>query len=472
MTPALGGVPWNPGDIAKLHDDLDAIFDGAPTLSGAHVGVTAVDTATGTVLYSRHADEAFQPASTLKLVVGSAAIDLLTPQFAPVTRIRVAAGNALTIVVDADPFFSLADVARGVGAIAAVPGAHFSDVAVEEPFDDSSAYPAGWTFDDFARDYAPAIASATLEENVVHVRAVASGSYGSAVVVSASPSLPIVAKDATSCSSSDAFLANGATVGQAESDDTLDVTALVSGCRELVGVLPSRKVEAIDVAVPDPGLYLARAFVQRLRSAGVSIDGSGRVARRPRVPIVLVVRDAPPVWSHVGLPLSAVMPRFWIPSDNFVGELLLLDLCPERGEAGARACGLDRERTWLRSIGVDPATTTLADGSGLSQYDRITPRDLVTILQHDWNGPNRQLVLDSLPIGGARGTIEGIAGTPVAGRVFAKTGSMMHVRGLAGYLATERHGAVTFAFNVDDWIGDYPALAATRAAVLSRIVRD
>jgi D-alanyl-D-alanine carboxypeptidase len=75
-------------------------------------------------------------------------------------------------------------------------------------------------------------------------------------------------------------------------------------------------------------------------------------------------------------------------------------------------------------------------------------------------------------VGGARGTIEGIAGTPAAGRVFAKTGSMMHVRGLAGYLATEHHGAVTFVFTVDDWLGDYPALAALRAQVLTRIVQD
>jgi D-alanyl-D-alanine carboxypeptidase/D-alanyl-D-alanine-endopeptidase (penicillin-binding protein 4) len=108
----------------------------------------------------------------------------------------------------------------------------------------------------------------------------------------------------------------------------------------------------------------------------------------------------------------------------------------------------------------------------MSQYDRITPRDLVGILQHDWNAPYRQIVLSALPVGGARGTIEGIAGTPAAGRVFAKTGSMMHVRGLAGYLATQRHGAVTFAFSVDDWNGNYPDLAALRAQVLSRVVTD
>jgi D-alanyl-D-alanine carboxypeptidase/D-alanyl-D-alanine-endopeptidase (penicillin-binding protein 4) len=142
------------------------------------------------------------------------------------------------------------------------------------------------------------------------------------------------------------------------------------------------------------------------------------------------------------------------------------------GAPGSTGRGLDVERAWLAANGIDPATTTLADGSGLSQYDRITPRDLVAILQHDWNGPNRDLVLDSLPIGGARGRIEGIAGTAAAGRVFAKTGSMSHVRGLAGYLATQRHGAVTFAFNVDDWNGDYASLAALRARVLARIIGD
>jgi D-alanyl-D-alanine carboxypeptidase/D-alanyl-D-alanine-endopeptidase (penicillin-binding protein 4) len=182
----------------------------------------------------------------------------------------------------------------------------------------------------------------------------------------------------------------------------------------------------------------------------------------------------PIVWTHDSPPLASWLgPRFWIPSDNLFAELLLRELAYAGGvHPGTTAGGIALERAWLQSIGVDPATTTVADGCGMSQYDRITPRDLAAILQHDWNGPNRQLVLDSLPVGGARGSIEGIPGTPAAGRTFAKTGSMMHVRGLAGYLATQRHGAVTFAFNVDDWIGDYPALAAVRAQVLSRVIGD
>ena len=49
---------------------------------------------------------------------------------------------------------------------------------------------------------------------------------------------------------------------------------------------------------------------------------------------------------------------------------------------------------------------------------------------------------------------------------------MSHVRGLAGYLAPLHHGAIVFAFSVDDWNGAYPALAALRAAVLARLIDD
>jgi len=446
-------------------------------LRGAHVGVIAIDTATGATLYERHADQAFQPASTLKLVVGSAALDVLGPTYAPRTSVYLRGylqAGELEVHPDGDPFFGSDEANALAVAVKTFPLAHVRDVVVRALPDRSPAYPGGWTFDDFAEDYAARPSDATFEENVVHVFAMPGETVASPVVLRISPPLPIVAPDLDTCTPAGAFLVNRASTGTTGSDETLDAEPSTNACRLLVGSVASGASESeTDVAVPDPPLYLAQSLVAALKAAGISVDGSGRVDRSSRESIRAITRinqSVSMVWQHDGAPLASVLPRFWIPSDNFVGELLLLDL--SRGPVRSRDAALDVERAWLASIGVDPATTTLADGSGLSQYDRITPRDLVTILQHDWNGPNRQLVLDSLPIGGARGTIEGIAGTPAAGRVFAKTGSMMHVRGLAGYLATERHGAVTFAFEVDDWIGAYPDLAKVRAAVLSRIVQD
>jgi D-alanyl-D-alanine carboxypeptidase/D-alanyl-D-alanine-endopeptidase (penicillin-binding protein 4) len=160
-----------------------------------------------------------------------------------------------------------------------------------------------------------------------------------------------------------------------------------------------------------------------------------------------------------------------------MGELFLKEFSLANGaQRGNDSDGAKAERSWLRSIGVDPTTVTIADGSGLSNYDRVTPRDLLLILQHDWNSANREVVLDSLPVAGVVGTLKGsYKGTPAEYNVWAKTGSINHVRTISGFLRTRRHGAVTFSFMVNNWMdednpGGSGRLATLRGNVLSRII--
>ena len=145
----------------------------------------------------------------------------------------------------------------------------------------------------------------------------------------------------------------------------------------------------------------------------------------------------------------------------------------QSGAPGTTKHGIDAERVWLKNNGIDPATITIADGSGLSAYDRITPRALVAILQPDWASSQRDIVLDDLPLAGVRGTLaNSFLGTLAERRVFAKTGTVNHTRGLAGYLAPLHHGALTFAWSIDDWMGTQADLDALRARVLSRLIGD
>lgn len=477
VVPTAGGVAWTSESIAKLDGDLAAMLGTAPALRGAHYGILAVDTAGGRVLFARAPDDEFQPASTLKLLVGSAALELLSPQFRFRSAFRIAPGAFVDVVLGGDPFLTADDFAAAARTVASTPAgrdpvAPLQTVLVDATHFDERPYPDGWTWDDFGQAYAPRVSAAALEENLVHLVVTPAGAAGEPAIVR-SQSIAEVADGRAPASCAGApgrvpVVIARATTGAAGSADTLDVTLGSSGCSEVVGSVPlGAQPEALDIAVADPVAYARETALAALRTAGVPLAGTGSSTEHDR-------GQSTAAWTHDSQPLRDFLgPRFWIPSDNLVGELLLKELgFASAGAPGTTANGIAYEKVWLRSIGVDPATVTLADGCGMSQYDRITPRDLVTILQHDWNGPNRQIVLDSLPVGGARGTIEGIADTAVAGRVFAKTGSMMHVRGLAGYLATLRHGAVTFAFDVDDWNGTYPALAALRARVLARIVRD
>ncbi len=184
--------------------------------------------------------------------------------------------------------------------------------------------------------------------------------------------------------------------------------------------------------------------------------------------------DAPVLWTHRSEPLRDVVADMWQPSDNLVAEMLLRELgaIAANGQ-GTRLNGIAFEKTWLAGLGVDPAPLALEDGSGLSVYDRCTPAALVAVLKHDWDGAQRDAVLDALPIAGVRGTLRGaFAGTPAERRVFAKTGTLARASTLAGYVATAQHGAVIFAFLVGDFDGDPAALRDLRARFLSRLIGE
>jgi len=178
------------------------------------------------------------------------------------------------------------------------------------------------------------------------------------------------------------------------------------------------------------------------------------------------------VWTHWSEPLSEMLADLWLPSDNVLAEELLRAVgATAPALQGSSANGIAWEKTWLKGLGVDSDAVAIEDGSGLSVYDRSSPRALVAVLRHDWDGPNRDLVLDDLPIAGVRGTLDtSFAGTAAEKRVFAKTGSLSHVSALAGYIANAKHGAIIFAFQVDDWIGARADLSELRGRVLSEFV--
>jgi D-alanyl-D-alanine carboxypeptidase/D-alanyl-D-alanine-endopeptidase (penicillin-binding protein 4) len=180
------------------------------------------------------------------------------------------------------------------------------------------------------------------------------------------------------------------------------------------------------------------------------------------------------VWMHDSEPLRDVIGDMWMPSDNLAAEMLLRELSYANATTpGTTADGIDVETAWLKNLGVDTSSLALSDGSGLSSYDRITPRALVAILQHDWNGPLRDAVLDDLPIAGVRGTLAtSYLGTALEKRVFAKTGTTSRASGLAGYAATEKHGTVIFAFMVDESVVDPAVLRDLRARILTHFIED
>jgi D-alanyl-D-alanine carboxypeptidase/D-alanyl-D-alanine-endopeptidase (penicillin-binding protein 4) len=443
----LSASLWTPAELAAVRNKLDTALS-SPTLRGAHVGLLAVDTAGGPPIYDRNAADAFIPASTFKLIAGSAALARLGSAFTFVTEVR-RSPTSLTLVGGGDVLITAKDLDDAAVAVSASGPLKIDTLCGDATRYRAPRYPDGWSIDDLPYGYAAIPSALSLEENTVHAYVRTGNAAGAAAQLESAPATGAFTVE------------NAMTTGARGSQDTTDVERPWDrpDVIRLTGSYPLGSPVSDDIApaVPDPVAYALDVFHRALLQHGASV-ATIAAAQAPA--------DATLVWRHASAPLSQMLGSFWQPSDNLLGEQLLLELGASAAvgrdgmQLDTRAAGIEAEKAWLRSIGVDPATLTIADGSGLSEYDRITPAALVAILNAGWNGPQRSTVLDALPLAGVRGTLKtSFTGTSLAGNVFAKTGTINHARTLAGYVRTPHHGTIAFALLINDWMDASPQSA-------------
>jgi D-alanyl-D-alanine carboxypeptidase/D-alanyl-D-alanine-endopeptidase (penicillin-binding protein 4) len=188
----------------------------------------------------------------------------------------------------------------------------------------------------------------------------------------------------------------------------------------------SRPLSALTASGAAGALGTARLFRVALARSGVKVLGRTKVTRAGGWP--LAVRFSPP--------LEEILRHMDVESDNFTAELVLKQLGATSARQGTTAAGAAVARAVLAERGVPLAGVRIADGSGLSALDRLTPKALVTILQRVWADRElRPAVFRILPVSGRDGTLEDrLARPPARGNVRAKTGTLAVASSLSGFV--------------------------------------
>jgi D-alanyl-D-alanine carboxypeptidase/D-alanyl-D-alanine-endopeptidase (penicillin-binding protein 4) len=223
---------------------------------------------------------------------------------------------------------------------------------------------------------------------------------------------------------------NKGKTGAARDDNTLVVERLAAAEVERVAVSGTLAAGAapqvVHRSVVEPGLYAAA--VLRLQLAANDIAVAGGVRRAPAPP------GAHVLMQFQGKPLGEVVRLLMKYSNNGIAEALCKGLGTQAsGGPGSWSTGLAAIRRHLGQSGIDTASFTLLDGSGLSPGNRVSPRGLVTVLQKAHGsfafGPE---LIAALPIAGLDGTLQQ-RGSTVTAKVRAKTGLLTGAVGLSGY---------------------------------------
>ncbi len=199
-------------------------------------------------------------------------------------------------------------------------------------------------------------------------------------------------------------------------------------------------------SIGNPTLFFATVLREVLISEGIQVTGEAvdcdtleNWSFRPENSTLLVSHDSPPL-SEI---LRGLMKR----SQNLYAETLVKTLGLESTGLGSFAAGKAVVQDRLEEMGIDSATYAFMDGSGLTRYNFVSPRQLVTILEHMRESEHGKLWKSLLPIGGVDGTLRNrMKGTAAAGKVLAKTGTISNVRCLSGYVTTADGEELVFSF--------------------------
>ncbi len=178
-------------------------------------------------------------------------------------------------------------------------------------------------------------------------------------------------------------------------------------------------------AATDPAVNAAAQLARLLEARGVDVGPVGR-GRSPK--------DATPVATLQSPPLTDVIAGFLASSDNLTGELLTRELAAHAGKDGTTANGLSVIRDSLARLGLPVAGLHMVDGSGLSRENRA-PCSLELATLELMSQPRFAWMRKGMSVAGERGTLaDSLRGTPLQGKLVAKTGSLSGVSGLAGFV--------------------------------------
>ncbi|MDU9390280.1 D-alanyl-D-alanine carboxypeptidase/D-alanyl-D-alanine-endopeptidase [Pseudomonas sp. zfem002] len=91
-------------------------------------------------------------------------------------------------------------------------------------------------------------------------------------------------------------------------------------------------------------------------------------------------------------------------------------------------------RQWLAKKGITASHLVMENGSGLSRAERVSAREMATLLQAAWKSPYAAEFISSMPLTGMDGTMrKRLKRTAMAGEAHIKTGTLNTVRAIAGF---------------------------------------
>ena len=410
-----------------LAQRLDSLLND-PLLKTSEVGITVFDLTTGESLFRYQDEKLYRPASTEKVITSVTALARLGTDYTMDTRLQYTGkiendtlkGN-LYLIGGFDPELMDEDLDSLVEAVYRSGIRYIADTLVADvSMTDSVYWGPGWSWDDVPYSFQPYLSPLMLNRGCVDVT----------LTPTQKDSLP----DLICVPASDYYQVDNDAVSFQPEAGKLEVTRNWLHQGNLIHVSGNvSKPVTKTLSINDSKHFFLHTFAGRLREKGIGVSTT-QFAECPQPDSLTVVSSI----YTLKRPIEEVLKQMMKESDNLCAESMFYHLASQYANkkyVGAED-GTDAINSFMKEgLGFNPEHYKIADGSGVSLYNYVSPRLMLEYLKYAYyHADIFQPFYESLSIAGIDGTLEHrMKKTKAYRKVHAKTGSVTGVSSLAGY---------------------------------------
>jgi len=417
-------------------------------MTNASTSVTIRKATTGEIVYQKNGNKGITPASSLKILTASAALETLGVNYRFSTDMLTngtvskgtlsgnlylrGKGDPTLLKKDFDHFASML-VKKGVKRIS-------GNIVGDDTWYDADRLSAGIAKDDESYYYAAQISALNLSPNTDY-------DTGS-VIVEAKPSTKgRAAKITLTPATGVVRVINQSKTVPKGNSNTLKIKREYRTNKIIItGNAPIGSVGKKEwITVPNPTAYALDVFKKSLTSKGITFASNSKVVsgKTPKNARVLVTKKS--------MPLKDLIIPFMKLSNNSHAEVLAKEMGKVKYGNGSWNSGLKVMKEYANSVGLDVKQWIFEDASGMSHSNKVTSGQMTELLHHVRKEPWYGVFVSGLPVAGRAERFVGgslrkrMKTAPARGNVMAKTGSLDNVSALAGYVRTRDGELLVFS---------------------------
>lgn len=424
----------------------------------------------GMILSELNSKKSLIPRSIIKCITTAASLKRLGPDFQFVTSVfadgKIEEGKLkghLIIQGSGDPSFgsmrfsSQKDVLNkfvekikelGITEIE-------KDIIADASCFEKALCPPSWQYEDLANYYGAGASGLNYHENFYEVTFQLGKRVGALTsILKTSPRIENLS------------LENEVRMGEKSTGDQAYVFGNEYNLSQVIrGTLPlGSKTYTIKAAFPDPPKVFAEELRKALCEKGIKVKGKAiSLYEKPTTNKKLLFESRSPS-------LVELIEKTHHLSINVYTECFLKAI----GQ-GTLNAGLVSVKRYLSDLGVDTKGVELADGSGLSLKNIVTPKAMCQFLLSVQNEPYFDIWKSTLSVFSDKSSgsyLNFLDGKELFGKVIAKSGSAKNEKSIIGYIDTKSHGKVAFCIICNHYLSSLSSFREKMRPLFSAFSTD